>query len=610
MKSKLKQLPTSPGVYLFRNKIMDIIYIGKAKNLRNRVRSYFRKNKHQSPKNVTMIRHIHDLEWIVVSSEVEALLTEANLIKEHEPKYNIALKDDKSFPFIRITNEQFPQIFITRTIIKDGSKYYGPFTNVNLLRVMMKALNKVFSIRTCTYRLDDKMIQEKKVDLCLDYHIRKCEGPCAGLVSEEHYREMVQRIEIFLKGKTRDTETFIKDKMLLASQEQRFEDAGVFRDQLEAIQSFKDRQRKIAANFDDRDVFALARDDQLGIVTIIRIRSGRIFSREKISLQSMDDNDEKTLQTVITRFYMNSDFIPNEICLPFHPEDESELLELLRQQRNGPIHFHYPQRGEKAKEIRITHQNAKLLLGEWIIRRKKRKELVPKTLNQLQEDLNLKSPPRRIEAFDISHLDGTNTVASIVCFIDGKPRKSEYRKFNVKTVEGIDDFASMREIVFRRYDRVKHEEKPLPDLVLIDGGKGQLSMALSALRSLGLDYLPVIGLAKRLEEVFVPGHSEAQTIHKQSPGLILLRRIRDEAHRFAITFQRQKRGKSVKSSLFDSIPGMGKKRLETLLTSFESVPILANVSPEQIQGETGIPMKICESIHKMAKEFVNTSKKE
>ncbi|MBT3589828.1 MAG: excinuclease ABC subunit C [Candidatus Marinimicrobia bacterium] len=610
MKSKLKQLPTSPGVYLFRNKIMDIIYIGKAKNLRNRVRSYFRKNKHQSPKNVTMIRHIHDLEWIVVSSEVEALLTEANLIKEHEPKYNIALKDDKSFPFIRITNEQFPQIFITRTIIKDGSKYYGPFTNVNLLRVMMKALNKVFSIRTCTYRLDDKMIQEKKVDLCLDYHIRKCEGPCAGLVSEEHYREMVQRIEIFLKGKTRDTETFIKDKMLLASQEQRFEDAGVFRDQLEAIQSFKDRQRKIAANFDDRDVFALARDDQLGIVTIIRIRSGRIFSREKISLQSMDDNDEKTLQTVITRFYMNSDFIPNEICLPFHPEDESELLELLRQQRNGPIHFHYPQRGEKAKEIRITHQNAKLLLGEWIIRRKKRKELVPKTLNQLQEDLNLKSPPRRIEAFDISHLDGTNTVASMVCFIDGKPRKSEYRKFNVKTVEGIDDFASMREIVFRRYDRVKHEEKPLPDLVLIDGGKGQLSMALSALRSLGLDYLPVIGLAKRLEEVFVPGHSEAQTIHKQSPGLILLRRIRDEAHRFAITFQRQKRGKSVKSSLFDSIPGMGKKRLETLLTSFESVPILANVSPEQIQGETGIPMKICESIHKMAKEFVNTSKKE
>jgi len=609
MKSKLKQLPTSPGVYLFRNEKKTIIYIGKAKNLRNRVRSYFRKNKHQSPKNSTMIKHIHDLEWIVVSNEVEALLTEANLIKEHEPKYNIALKDDKSFPFIRITHEPFPQIFITRTIVKDGSKYYGPFTNVNLLRVMLKALYKVFPIRTCTYALNDQVIADKKVDLCLDYHIRKCEGPCQGLVSEKHYRNMVNRIEVFLKGKTKETESFIKEKMLLASQEQRFEDAGVFRDQLEAIKSFKDRQRKIAANFDDRDVFALARNDQLGIVTIIRIRSGRIFSREKISLQSMDDHDEKTLQTVITRFYMDSDFIPNEICLPFHPDDESELLELLRQQRKGAVQFHYPERGEKAKEIRITHQNAKLLLGEWIIRRKKRKELVPKTLNQLQEDLNLNAPPRRIEAFDISHLDGTNTVASMVCFIDGKPRKSEYRKFKVKTVEGIDDFASMREIVFRRYNRVKREEKPLPDLVLIDGGKGQLSMALSALRGLGLDYLPVIGLAKRLEEVFVPGHSEAQSIHKQSPGLILLRRIRDEAHRFAITYQRQKRNKSVKSSLFDSIPGMGKKRLETLFISFDSIPMLANVSPEQIQGETGIPMKICESIHKMAIDFVKTSKK-
>ncbi|MBL7014561.1 MAG: excinuclease ABC subunit C [Candidatus Marinimicrobia bacterium] len=609
MKSKLKQLPTSPGVYLFRNEKKTIIYIGKAKNLRNRVRSYFRKNKHQSPKNSTMIKHIHDLEWIVVSSEVEALLTEANLIKEHEPKYNIALKDDKSFPFIRITHEPFPQIFITRTIVKDGSKYYGPFTNVNLLRVMLKALYKVFPIRTCTYALNDQVIADKKVDLCLDYHIRKCEGPCHGLVSEKHYRNMVNRIEVFLKGKTKETESFIKEKMLLASQEQRFEDAGVFRDQLDAIKSFKERQRKIAANFDDRDVFALARNDQLGIVTIIRIRSGRIFSREKISLQSMDDHDEKTLQTVITRFYMDSDFIPNEICLPFHPDDESELLELLRQQRKGAVHFHYPERGEKAKEIRITHQNAKLLLGEWIIRRKKRKELVPKTLNQLQEDLNLNAPPRRIEAFDISHLDGTNTVASMVCFIDGKPRKSEYRKFKVKTVEGIDDFASMREIVFRRYNRVKREEKPLPDLVLIDGGKGQLSMALSALRGLGLDYLPVIGLAKRLEEVFVPGHSEAQSIHKQSPGLILLRRIRDEAHRFAITYQRQKRNKSVKSSLFDSIPGMGKKRLETLFISFDSIPMLANVSPEQIQGETGIPMKICESIHKMAIDFVKTSKK-
>lgn len=609
MKSKLKQLPTSPGVYLFRNDQNKIIYIGKAKNLRNRVRSYFRKNKHQSPKNVTMIKHIVDLEWIVVSSEVEALLTEANLIKEHKPKYNIDLKDDKSFPFIRITNEPFPQIFITRTIVRDGSKYYGPFTNVNLLRIMLKALHKVFPIRTCTYTLNDQVIADKKVDLCLDYHIRKCEGPCAGLVTESHYGQMVNRIETFLRGRTGDTENFIKENMLIASQEQRYEDAVIYRDQLEAIDSFKKRQRKIAANFDDRDVFALARDDQLGIVTIIRIRSGRIFSREKVSLQFMRENDEKTLQSVMTRFYMDSDFIPNEICLPFHPADESELLELLKQQRNGAVHFHYPERGEKAKEIRISKQNAKLLLGEWILKRKKRKELVPKTLNQLQDDLNLKAPPRRIEAFDISHLDGTNTVASMVCFIDGKPRKSEYRKFKVKTVKGIDDFASMREIVFRRYDRVKREELPLPDLILVDGGKGQLSMAVSALRELGLDYLPIVGLAKRLEEVFVPGHSEAQTIHKQSPGLILLRKIRDEAHRFAITFQRQKRNKSVQTSLFESIPGMGKKRVNTLLTQFENMSVLSKLTPEQIQGETGFPFQVCKAIQKVAIEFEKIDEK-
>ncbi|MBT5355410.1 MAG: excinuclease ABC subunit C, partial [Candidatus Marinimicrobia bacterium] len=609
IQEKLKQVPTHPGVYQFFNEDEKIIYIGKAKNLRNRVRSYFQKSKNQSAKNMTMIRHIRNLDWIVVSSEVEALLTEANLIKTHKPKYNIDLKDDKSFPFIRITNEDFPQIFITRDLVKDGSKYYGPFTNVNQLRTMLKALHKVFPIRTCSYRLDEKTIKAKKVDLCLDYHIRKCEGPCHGLVSQEDYLEMVKRIESFLRGKTGDTEKYIQEQMAKASKALRFEDAGIYRDQLDAISSFKNRQRKIATQFDDRDVFALARKDQLGIVTIIRIRSGRILSREKISLQSMDENDNGTLQAVMTRFYMDSDFIPKEISLPCKPENEKELLALIQKQRDGAVHFLYPQRGEKAKELRISYQNAKLLLGEWILRREKRKEMVPKMLSQLQEDLNLKVPPRRIEAFDISHLDGTNTVASMVCFIDGKAKKSDYRKYEVKTVKGIDDFASMREIVFRRYDRLKREEKPFPDLILVDGGKGQLSMAVSALRTLGLDYLPVIGLAKRLEEVFIPGNSEAQSIHKQSPGLILLRRIRDEAHRFAITFQRQKRRQDIQTSIFDSISGLGTKRIETLMTRYENIGIIGETSPEKIQEATGIPLSICEKIQTMAFDFVKSKKR-
>ena len=543
LQSKLKNIPIYPGVYRFMDDKGEIIYIGKAKNLRSRVRSYFQKSKSQSTKNLTMIRHISDLEWIVVRSEVEALLTEANLIKQHAPRYNVMMKDDKSLPFIRITNEPYPQVILTRKIVKDGSKYFGPFTDVYRLRTTLKALHKVFPVRSCSFFLDEQVIADKKVKLCLDYHIRKCEGPCEGLVSMEHYQEMIDRIDRFMRGKTKETEDYITEQMQNASTSMRYEEAAMYRDQLEAIRSFNERQSKVSTEFEDRDVFALAQEGELGVVVIIRIRNGRIFSREKISLQRLDDKDSYTMKTVITRFYMDSGLIPREILLQFSPTDEKELLIWLKNRRQGTVKFLYPQRGEKAKEMRITLQNAKLLLGEWIINRKKRRYQIPNMLAQLQEDLNMDVPPRRIEAFDISHLGGIDTVASMVCFIDARPRKREYRKFNIKTVSGIDDFAAIREVVSRRYKRVKDEKGSMPDLILVDGGKGQLSMALSALRELGLDYIPTAGLAKKLEEVFVPGNPDAQTIHKQSPGLILLRRIRDEAHRFAITFQRQKRKK-------------------------------------------------------------------
>ena len=601
LKEKLKQIPTDPGVYQFYNKDEKIIYIGKAKNLRNRVRSYFQKSKHQSPKNLTMIRHISDLEWIVVRNEVEALMTEANLVKTHRPRYNIDLKDDKSYPFIRITKEPYPQVLLTRKVVSDGSKYYGPFTDVGRLRMTLKALHKVFPIRSCSYFLDEKVIAEKKVSLCLDYHIKKCEGPCEGLVTQDYYNEMVTRINEFMRGKTKKTENYVNELMQKASMNKRYEEAAIYRDQLDAMRSFKDRQSHVAADFEERDVIALSREGNLGIAVVIRIRNGRIFSREKLSLQGLDENDGTTLQTIMTRFYMDSDFVPKEISLQNRPEDEDELNAWLREKRKGAVHFLFPQKGEKAKELRITVQNAKLLLGEWIIRRKKRKGQVPKILAQLQEDLSMDVAPKRIEAFDVSHLGGTNTVASLVCFIDAKPRKSEYRKFNIKNVAGIDDFAAMREVVFRRYKRVKDEGTAYPDLILIDGGKGQLGMAVSALRELGLDYIPVIGLAKRLEEVFVPGNPDAQSIHKQSPGLILLRRIRDEAHRFAITFQRQKRTKKLIQSVFSEIPGMGKKRLEKLLQSFDDPETIAKLTPELINGETGISLKVGKEIIKIAK---------
>ncbi|MEE3204571.1 MAG: excinuclease ABC subunit UvrC [Candidatus Neomarinimicrobiota bacterium] len=603
LQSQLKNIPTSPGVYRFTNENKDIIYIGKAKNLRSRVRSYFQKGKSQSPKNLTMVRHIRGLEWIVVRSEVEALLTEANLIKQHSPRYNVMMKDDKSFPFIRITHEPFPQVLLTRKVVKDGSSYFGPFTDVHRLRTTLKALHKVFPIRSCSFYLDKQVITEKKVKLCLDYHIRKCEGPCEGLVSREHYQSMIDRIKQFMRGKTKEMTDYIMGQMRRSSTQMHYEEAAMYRDQLQAIRSFTKRQSQVAVDFADRDVIALARKTDIGIAVVIRIRNGRIFSREKIPLKGLDNQDADTMKSVITRFYMDSDLIPREISLPNSPTDEKELLTWLKGRRGGTVRFLFPQRGEKVKELRITAQNAKLLLGEWIITRKKRKEQVPKMLTQLQEDLNLETPPRRIEAFDISHLGGTNTVASMVSFIDTRPRKKEYRKFNVKTVSGIDDFAAMREVVFRRYKRAKEEQGSLPDLVLIDGGKGQLSMAVSALRELGLDYIPIVGLAKKLEEVFMPGNPDAQTIHKQSPGLILLRRIRDEAHRFAITFQRQKRNKQMVHSMFGEIPGVGKKRLEKLLQAFDGPAAITQLTPEVINGETGIPVKIAKEIIKVAKSI-------
>ena len=604
IKNKLKQLPTEPGVYHFYNKQQKIIYIGKAKNLKNRVKSYFQNKNSLSPKNATMLKHIKNIDWIIVRNEVEALMTEANLIKMHHPKYNIDLRDDKSYPFIRITNEPYPQVFLTRNIIKDGSKYFGPFTDVRHLRRTLKALQKAFPIRSCSYFIDSTVIKENKISICLDYHIKKCEGPCEGLVSREKYSDMVSRIEDFMKGKTKPTENHIKKLMLVASDEQNFEEATIYRDQLESIFEFKKKQSLVATDFVERDVIVLSKDDDFGIAVILRIRNGRIFSRDKLSLKKLDIDDRINIRTIITRFYLDSDFIPRELSLQVKPQHEKDLIDWLRQKRKGAVRFIYPQIGEKAKEIRITLQNAKLLLGEWKINKVKRKDQAPKILNQLKDDLNLAVPPRRIEAFDISHLGGTNTVASMVCFVDAVPKKKEYRKFNIKSVENIDDFASIKEVVYRRYKKLKKENIKLPDLILIDGGKGQLNMALSALKELGVDYIPIVGLAKRLEEVFVPGNSDPQSIHKQSSGLVLMRRIRDEAHRFAISFQRSKRKKTVLSSVFSNIPGLGVKRIKLLMMVFNGPKDLAVRDEKIINEKTGIPIKICSEIIKVSKESI------
>ena len=601
---KIKRLPQLPGVYHFLNKKNKIIYIGKAKNVKKRVRSYFQNSKNQSPKNIIMLNHIFDFEWILVRSEVEALITEANLIKKHRPRYNIELKDDKSFPFIKVTKEPYPQVLLVRKIVKDGSKYYGPFTDVKMLRNILKIINKVFPIRSCTFYMDNKIIKEKKINLCLDYYIKKCEGPCEGIVSELHYSMMIKRVEEFLKGDIKQPKRYIEKMMFLASSQKRFEDAGIYRDQLLAINEFKSKQSMVANDLKKRDVIVIAYKNNIGVSVIIRIRNGRIFSREKIYLNNVENNISDILKSIIIRFYLNSDFIPKEISLQSKPSDEKNIKEFLKKKGKRNIQLIYPKIGEKSKELRITLQNAKLLLGEWILKKSKYKNYIPKTLSSIQKDLGLNILPKRIEAFDVSHLSGENTVASMVSFFNAKADKKEYRKYNIKTVKGIDDFLSIKEVVYRRYKRLKDNNELLPDLILIDGGKGQLNYAYNALKELSLDKIPIIGLAKRLEEIYIYGNPYPQTISKQSPGLILLKRIRDEAHRFAITFQRQKYLKKNIKSKFLQIKGLGDKRLKVLLQKFDGYASIAKSTPKKIKLETNIPLEIAKKIILLSKRMV------
>ncbi len=599
IQDKLSQLPKSPGVYFFKNARDEIIYIGKAKVLRNRVRSYFQSTKNKDSKTRLLVSNIADLEWLVVRDEVEAFLTESNLIKEHKPRFNLSLKDDKSFPYIQITNEPYPRVQIVRMkkFTRDGHRYFGPYTEVKRLRETMYVIHRIFPLRTCEYYIDDKTIKQGKIKVCLDYHIQRCEGPCEGLVSQENYDLMIQQIILFLRGRNDDVKNYLKANMQSASEEQRYEDAARFRNQLESVIHFTRKQKKVGSDFTDRDIIVISSESNYGVAVVLRVRNGFFLGREKFNLNLADGTPLPEIGAQFFRqYYSTTDDIPAELLLETDLEEREQNREWFSKIHGRSLKIKIPERGEKKNLVKICRKNAELLLSEIRLRKEKRKELVPKSVLQLQEDLQMKAPPRRIDAFDNSNIQGTHPVASLVCFMDGKPRKSEYRKYNIKTVSGIDDFESMYEVVKRRYTRVLEEKKPLPDLVLIDGGKGQLRFAKKALDELKLDYLEVIGLAKRLEEVFKPGLSEPQNISKTSPGLFLLRKVRDEAHRFAITFHREKRSKSMIKSKLDDIPGLGKTRIQAIWKNYKSINELASDSADDIKLKTGIPLKIAEKI--------------
>jgi len=585
IENKLAQLPTKPGVYMFKDSSNRIIYVGKAKNLRNRVRSYFQEGRLVDAKTRAMVSHIYDLEYIIVDTEDEAFILEDTLIKRHKPKYNILLRDDKTYPYIRITNEEFPRIFSTRRVVRDGSKYFGPYSDVSTMKALLRFIRNIFFVRSCQLNLTEESIAKNKFRLCLDYHIHKCEGPCVGYVSKEQYSNNIKKAIQILNGRTKDLEKQMQDEMDSLSEQMKYEEAAAVRDRLNKLHDFANKQKIVSSDLIDRDVFGLFRSNEFACSVVFIVREGKLIGRKHFIIKDAQNSENsEILQRTLESWYLERDFLPKEIFLPTEPLDLEYLTDWLSKRFNHSLTISIPQSGEKAKLVQMANSNAEQILIEYLNAIEMREKIIPRAVQSLQRDLRLKRPPMHIECFDNSHIQGTDLVSSMVVFEGGKPKKSEYRKFKNETVLRNDDFAAMKEAVRRRYTRVMNENKQLPDLIVIDGGKGQLNIAYEVLEELQIaDKVPIIGLAKRLEEIFIPGQSESIQLPKSSSSLILLQHIRDEAHRFAITYHRKLREKRTLQTELMAIPGIGKKRAEQLLQHFGSVKRVYDATKEELR---------------------------
>ncbi|KKB72442.1 MULTISPECIES: excinuclease ABC subunit UvrC [Bacillus] len=586
IKEKLALLPDQPGCYLMKDRQQTVIYVGKAKILKNRVRSYF-SGSHDA-KTQRLVSEIEDFEYIVTSSNIEALILEMNLIKKYDPKYNVMLKDDKSYPFIKITNERHPKLIVTRKVKKDKGRYFGPYPNVQAARETKKLLDRLYPLRKCA-KLPDRV--------CLYYHLGQCLAPCVYDVTEETNRELTEEITRFLKGGYSDVKKELEAKMLEASENLQFERAKEYRDQIAHIESTMEKQKMAMNDMVDRDVFAYSYDKGWMCVQVFFIRQGKLIERDVSMFPLYREADEEFL-TFIGQFYSkNNHFLPKEILVP-DSVDKDMIEELL------DVKVRQPKRGAKKDLLLLAHKNAKLALKEKFSLIERDEERTIGAIERLGKALGIYTP-YRIEAFDNSNIQGTDPVSAMVVFLDGKPNKKEYRKYKIKTVEGPDDYASMREVVRRRYTRVLKENLPLPDLILIDGGKGQVSAALDVLENeLSLD-IPVAGLVKddkhRTSNLLIGDPLEIVRLERNSQEFYLLQRIQDEVHRFAISFHRQLRGKSAFQSVLDGIPGVGEQRKKRLLKHFGSVKKMKEASVEDIQ-QAGIPLKTAQLIFEALKK--------
>ena len=588
---KLKLLPDSPGVYIMKDDHGKIIYVGKAIVLKNRVRQYFQSSRNHTPKVRAMVSHIADFETIMTANEVESLILEANLIKKHRPRYNIRLKDDKSYPYVKVTvQEDFPRVFITRRVLRDGARYFGPYTNVTALRDSLKLLRRLFPLRTC------RTMPERP---CLEYHIKRCLAPCVGKVEAEDYRAMIRAVLLFLEGRTDDVERELEQRMNAAAEAYHFETAARLRDQLSAVRTAAERQN-IVTGAGDQDAVGMARSAAGVCVQIFFIRGGKMIGREHFLLRgSEEESDADILRAFLEQYYNQATFVPREVLLPCAIDAAAQAtIEawLAARKGGGKVALLTPQRGTKHDIVQMATGNAAKFLADEETRRSLLDEQTLGAVEELGRYLGLKHPPRRMECFDISHNQGQETVASMVVFEDGAPKKSDYRRFKIRSTEGKpDDFLSMREVTTRRYVGLPEEE--LPDLIIIDGGKGQLSSALEIIRhAAGHKDVPVVGLAKQFELVFTEGNSEPVELPRHSQALYLIQRIRDEAHRFAITFHRKLRGKRNLVSVLDHIVGIGPKRRQSLRTHFGSLEKIKEATVEELAAAPGMNRTSAEAV--------------
>jgi excinuclease ABC subunit C len=591
---KVDSLPESPGVYLMKNRAGKIIYVGKAESLRDRVRSYFRDSGPMDTKTIVLVRRVHDFDYIVTHSEVEALILELTLIKKHKPRYNVRLTDDKKFPYIKVTlDEPFPRVFPTRTLTRKGARLFGPYTDAKAMRQALKAVRRIFPVRTCRPVLPSKSITRP----CLEYHLGRCQAPCVDLVTSLEYRRMIQSVMHFLEGRTSEVVKALEERMNQAAEDQRYEEAARLRDQLKAIRAVTERQVVVSESWEDMDIIAFASRNDTACVVVLSVREGRLVGRQHFFLAGAESKSEgEIIGSFLEQHYALGFTPPPEIVVQALPPEAPTVERWLSETSTRAVRVNCPRSGDKLREVHLATENAKVLLEEHLMSLEGRKQRLPESVSELQKHLHLERPPRRIEAFDISQIQGSDAVGSMVSFHDGQPRKGEYRRFRIRTVVGQDDYAMMREVVTRRYRRLLEEKAELPDLVLIDGGVGQLNAALEAFRDLGLKDQPVLGLAKRLEEIYRPGEGEVLSLPKASAGLRLLQHLRDEAHRFAVAYHRLLRGKRMLVSSLDGIKGLGAKRRAALLEKFGSVERIKQAELEDLASVPGITPALAERI--------------